>query len=219
MDTRFVIPVSVAVAVHALAFLFPKSSAPARAVEATNGGAPAEIRVRPELLPMPPEQKPEESAALGTPDPSPRSEETVKTPNPNDFVQHQQPDTPYTPNIQTKIPVGPPGVPDGIFGGPVNAPAVFNSGALDRAPRTRVQVAPVYPADAKSRGLTAEVVVEFVVDEQGRVTAEHVVRSSDPTFEEPTLQAVRKWRFEPGKKDGRLVKFRLQVPVVFNLNE
>lgn len=219
MDTRFVIPVSVALAVHALAFLFPKSATPPQIGEATDRGAPVEIRVPPEPLPMPQEQKPEDSAALGTPEPSPRSEETVRTPDPKDFVQPQQPDTPYTPNIQTKIPVGPPGVPEGIPGGPINAPTVFNSGSLDHAPRTRVQVAPTYPADAKSRGLTAEVVVEFVVDEQGRVTAEHVVRSSDPTFEDATLQAVRKWRFEPGKKDGRLVKFRLQVPVVFNLNE
>lgn len=218
MDTRFVIPVSVALAVHALAFLFPKSSAPARVDEPTERNRYVAVDVPPEPMPMPKEQKPEE-AAYGTPDASPRSEETVRTPDPKDFVQPQQPDRPYTPNLQTKIPVGPPGVPEGIIGGLVNAPTVFNSVSLDHMPRTRVQVAPVYPPEAKSRGLTAEVVVEFIVDEQGQVTAEHVVRSTDRVFEEATLQAVRKWRFEPGKKDGQAVKFRLQVPVVFNLNE
>jgi protein TonB len=38
-------------------------------------------------------------------------------------------------------------------------------------------------------------------------------------FEEPTLRAVAKWQFEPGRRDGRIVKFRMTVPVLFNLNE
>ncbi|MBS0633824.1 MAG: energy transducer TonB [Verrucomicrobia bacterium] len=219
MDTRFIIPVSVAVAVHALAFFYPKSSAEGRVTEPAEGKTYVTVNKPEERLPMPEEQKPEEAAALGTPDPGPRSEDTVRTPEPKDFVQTQQPPSPYSPNIKAKFEVGPPGVPDGVINGTLTTPTVFNSASLDRQPRTRVQVAPTYPVEAKSRGLTAEVVVGFIVDEQGRVTAEHVVRSSDPMFEEATLQAVRKWRFEPGKKDGRLVKFRLQVPVVFNLNE
>lgn len=219
MDTRFIIPVSVAVALHALAFFYPKSSAPGCETETADRHVRIAVKVPEELMPMPEQPKPDEAAALGTPNPGPRSEETIRTPGPRDFVQIQQPPTPYSPSVKTKVEVGPPGVPDGVFNGSLNAPAVFSTASLDHKPRTRVQVAPIYPAEAKSRGLTAEVVVEFVVDEEGRVTAEHVVRSSDPIFEEATLQAVRKWRFEPGKKDGRLVKFRLQIPVVFNLNE
>ena len=46
-----------------------------------------------------------------------------------------------------------------------------------------------------------------------------VVKSSDRMFEEPTLRAVAKWQFEPGRRAGRIVRFRMAVPVVFNLNE
>lgn len=89
---------------------------------------------------------------------------------------------------------------------------------LDNPPRTRLQVAPQYPYAAKQSGLGGEVVVAFEVDERGVVHNPTVVSATAREFEEPTLRAVGKWRFQPGKKDGRPVRFRMVVPVVFNLN-
>jgi protein TonB len=86
---------------------------------------------------------------------------------------------------------------------------------LDNSPRARVQPPPVYPAAARMAGIDGEVVVEFMVDRTGRVVRPRVVRSSDRLFDEPTLRAVSEWRFEPGRKDGRTVSFRMIVPVVF----
>lgn len=218
MDTRFIIPASVAVAVHALAFLYPKSPAAGRVV-APRDDPPVyvlmDMTMSPEPLPVKSEDA--QTAAAGQPDDTPRAPEPALKPD-GDFYPPPRPPSPNPRSDLKKIPLGPVGIP-GVNPGVGIGPGIFDSVSLDSKPRTRVQVAPVYPTEAKSRGLTAEVVVGFIVDEQGRVTAEHVVRSSDAMFEEATLQAVRKWRFEPGKKDGRAVKFRLQVPVVFNLNE
>jgi protein TonB len=113
---------------------------------------------------------------------------------------------------------GPPGEGDGIgsVGGPHHGPVP--SSWLDNIPRTRAQLAPVYPYEARVAGRPGEVWVEFTVDEAGRVLAPHVLRSTDPVFETPTLQAVAKWRFEPGRKDGRVVRFRMAVPVAFAVN-
>jgi len=94
---------------------------------------------------------------------------------------------------------------------------VLSPGALDRTPRTKVRVAPMYPAEARGQGVTGEVVVEFVVDEAGRVMRPRVVRSTDSRFESATLRAVEKWRFEPGTRHGVPVRFRMAVPVVFSL--
>ena len=80
-------------------------------------------------------------------------------------------------------------------------------------------MAPVYPFDAKRNGLTGEVFVEFTVDEEGAVISPRVVRSSDRIFEDATLRAVSRWRFEPGRRANQIVRFRMAVPVVFNLNE
>jgi periplasmic protein TonB len=91
--------------------------------------------------------------------------------------------------------------------------------ALDNPPRTRFQAAPIYPFEAKKEGLRGEVMVEFMVNEEGRVVAPRVVTSTSPVFEDPTLRAVAKWVFEPGKRNGRVVRFRMSVPVVFSLND
>ena len=93
------------------------------------------------------------------------------------------------------------------------------SGELDNSPRVRFQVSPTYPFEAKRTGLHGEVHVEFVVDERGHVFDPRVVRSSDRAFEEATLRAVSRWRFEPGRRHGKVVRFRMVVPVLFNLNE
>jgi periplasmic protein TonB len=88
---------------------------------------------------------------------------------------------------------------------------------LDNSPRARVQISPPYPAEAKQRDLVGEVLVEFVVDESGAVLAPRIVRSTDHVFDEATLRVIVRWRFEPGRRDGRVVRFRMAVPVVFKL--
>ena len=105
---------------------------------------------------------------------------------------------------------GAPGV--SLPGNPVDA------SGLDNPPRATVQTPPAYPPNARAAGLVGEVWVEFAVDEAGRVLRTRVVRSSDPMFDEPTLRAVAKWRFEPGRKNGRPVSFRMVVPVNYRLN-
>jgi len=86
---------------------------------------------------------------------------------------------------------------------------------LDKTPHAKLQVPPAYPYEARVSGRPCEVLVEFMVDESGHVVDPHVLRSNDPLFEAPTLRAVAKWRFEPGRRNGRIVRFRMAVPVAF----
>jgi protein TonB len=90
---------------------------------------------------------------------------------------------------------------------------------LDRVPRARGQPAPVYPAALRTTGLEGTVLVEFDVDAEGRVTRAVVRAASHCEFEEPTVRAVLRWRFEPGRRNGQIVPFRMRVPVHFRLNE
>jgi protein TonB len=82
-----------------------------------------------------------------------------------------------------------------------------------------MQASPVYPVQDKSLGVTGAVEVEFTVDETGAVINPWVVSSTHRSFEEPTLRAVEKWRFVPGRHHGQVVRFRMRVPVLFNLND
>lgn len=89
---------------------------------------------------------------------------------------------------------------------------------LDNEPRALVRVPPQYPYEARRSGRGGQVLVSFVVDREGIVRQARVVGSDAPEFEEAALRAVSRWRFEPGRKDGRTVAFRMTLPVVFSIN-
>jgi protein TonB len=88
---------------------------------------------------------------------------------------------------------------------------------LDRVPRARLQTPPVYPADLRHNRVEGTVVVEFLVDEAGNVYHAAALSVTTPGFEEAALRAVAKWEFEPGYRGGRQVRFRMSVPLVFRI--
>jgi protein TonB len=95
------------------------------------------------------------------------------------------------------------------------ADAVFSLADLDQPPRVVTQPPPQYPADMRSQKARGTVHVLFVVDRNGRVVKPQVQKSTHTAFERPALEAVRQWRFEPGKRSGQAVQFRMRVPITF----
>ena len=95
---------------------------------------------------------------------------------------------------------------------------VFALSQLDRTPTPRFQARPQYPAEMRAAGVSGEVVVDFVVDANGDVQKAFALRSSQREFEEAAVMAVSKWKFKAGQKAGRDVAARMQVPIVFTLN-
>ena len=92
----------------------------------------------------------------------------------------------------------------------------FSMADLDQKPRVVYQPAPVYPAALRSRKIDGVVTVIFVVDANGRVANAKVEKSSDPAFDKPALDAVRKWKFEPAMKEGRKVSAKMRAPIRFD---
>jgi TonB family protein len=64
-----------------------------------------------------------------------------------------------------------------------------------RVPQPLSRIAPDYPAAARAVGLEGRVVVQLIVNEEGRVVDAKVLQASNPIFAEPALSAVRQWRF------------------------
>jgi len=92
----------------------------------------------------------------------------------------------------------------------------FSMADLDQKPRAVYQPAPAYPASLRSRKIDGVVTVLFVVDSNGRVTNAKVEKSSDPAFDKPALDAVRKWKFDPAMKEGRKVSAKMRAPIRFD---
>lgn len=95
------------------------------------------------------------------------------------------------------------------------AESVFSIADLDQAPRAVYQPAPDYPGELRHKKIAGTVYVLFLVDQGGRVASPLVQKSTNPAFEQPALQAVKRWRFDPGKRNGQTVQFRMRVPITF----
>ena len=94
---------------------------------------------------------------------------------------------------------------------------IFNLEDLDRHPDPVLQPSPTYPFAHRREGTSATVIVEFIVDVQGKVLEPVVTDSSHSGFNEAALTGVSRWKFRPGMKSGRKVNVRMRVPIVFKL--
>jgi TonB family protein len=83
-------------------------------------------------------------------------------------------------------------------------------------PKKTKLIKPIYPPEALAQGVRGIVILDLVVDAQGKVESASVVRSV-PGLDEAAITAARQWEYEPVKVDGKAVRVRVTVPVVFSL--
>jgi TonB family protein len=83
-------------------------------------------------------------------------------------------------------------------------------------PKKKKHVQPTYPQEALAEGIRGIVILDLVIDTEGRVVEIHTIRSI-PGLDEAALAAARQWRYQPVKVDGKLVSVRLTVPITFAL--
>lgn len=93
----------------------------------------------------------------------------------------------------------------------------FNVADLEKRPEAVTQVAPAYPPELRKAKVEGVVTMVFVLDEKGRVEDPRVENSTRPEFEKPALEAIRKWRFTPGMKDGQPVRTYIRIPMRFRV--
>lgn len=95
------------------------------------------------------------------------------------------------------------------------AEGILSMSDLDQRPRALYQPNPVYPPQLQKQGIGGTVYILFVVSEDGRVDKVKVQSSPNPILEREALKAIRNWRFEPGRRGGKPVSFRMRVPITF----
>lgn len=154
--------------------------------------APPEMAPAPTAVPLP-ELPPLPAPVASTPEPAPRApSSTAVVPN--------TPDRPRQTTSQTRQ---------------------TRSGNSTAAGQTQAQAsriaagrmpAPSYPADARRKGQSGTVVVEFTVDHSGRVIAARAKQPSPhASLNQEAVRTVRQWRFPPG---GIMI---LERPITFKL--
>jgi protein TonB len=84
----------------------------------------------------------------------------------------------------------------------------------DRPPRVLRQPKPRYPPDAFAQKVEGIVLIEILIDENGRVVRARVIQSVR-LLDGAALEAVRSWIFLPAIKHGRPVATIARAQVSF----
>lgn len=165
--------------------------------------------------------------------PTPRTQaETATTARnvaPVEASDHIAPEaTPENALVCSECVVGPPSG-DGLIGGlgdrigsvvdvpPPPAPPVrpLRATALNMPKKVR-DVAPEYPAIARSAQVEGIVIIEAVIAVDGSIRDARVLRSQ-PLLDRAAVDAVRQWRYEPTRLNGVPVPVIVTVTVQFRL--
>ncbi|MFN3919007.1 MAG: TonB family protein [Methylohalobius sp.] len=165
----------------------------------------------------PPSPAPPKTPPLPVP-PQPVSANVRELPTPDLAIKVETPLAPQVklaaPSLPSLLVEGEPSISAGPVRVPPQLPGYISASELVAVVRTP----PLYPPEARSRGIEGKVVVEFTVTERGEVQDPAIVEASPPgVFEQAVLQSVRRWRFRPKEKDGKPIAVRARQPLEFKL--
>lgn len=94
---------------------------------------------------------------------------------------------------------------------------VYRAGNGVSQPQLISKVEPEYSEEARKAKHQGVVVLQIVVDAHGNAVNPHVIRSLGLGLDEKATEAVLKWKFKPGYKDGKPVAVAATVEVNFRL--
>lgn len=94
---------------------------------------------------------------------------------------------------------------------------IYRIGGGVSAPTLVFKVEPEYSEEARKAKFQGTVVLEVIVDEKGQPRDLRVSRPLGLGLDEKAIEAVMKWKFRPGYKDGKAVSVRASIEVNFRL--
>jgi len=89
---------------------------------------------------------------------------------------------------------------------------------VDELPEATRKVAPIYPDRARAYDISGTVMVQALIDREGRVVTTKVVESI-PALDEASVEAVKQWRFKPATANGAPVAVWVAIPVRYSLHD
>ena len=92
---------------------------------------------------------------------------------------------------------------------------------MTEPPKLIKTVDPVYPAAAQRLGIGGTITVNALIDEKGNVIDTGILKGiqDDRGLGRAAEMAVRKWKFEPARKNGVAVKVWKPFVIAFKADE
>jgi len=85
------------------------------------------------------------------------------------------------------------------------------------APRVISRSDPQYTDEAQAAKVEGTVLLSIVIAPDGLAHNINVVKGIGSGLDEKAVEAVQKWKFQPGTKDGQAVSVRAQIEVNFRM--
>ncbi|HEY3936508.1 MAG TPA: energy transducer TonB [Bryobacteraceae bacterium] len=96
-------------------------------------------------------------------------------------------------------------------------PPTYTPGGDVKPPKLIHYVEPEFSSSSKEAFVEGVVKISTVVTAAGLPTELQVVSGLNAEEDKTAMAAVKKWRFEPGTKDGHPVRVRVTVEINFHL--
>lgn len=194
---------------------------PPEAVEPAPHPPPEERKVEPPVRKLAPRIKKKVPRPVETADPRP---EERPRPEPVSAAEPVTPPPPTLEPVPEKAPPQP--VAEQIQPAPPARAKETRSPPPARAEQVRVVTEavplyrnnppPVYPRAARRRGMEGEVLLDVLVNAEGRVEELELSRTSGHrVLDRAALAAVRRWSFTPGRRGDEAISMWVTVPVRF----
>lgn len=94
---------------------------------------------------------------------------------------------------------------------------IFEPGGPVRAPKLIHYVEPEFSSSSKEAFVEGTVKISTVVTLDGLPSKCQVLRGLNSEEDQTAVEALKKWRFKPGTKDGKPVNVHVTVEVAFHL--
>ncbi len=131
------------------------------------------------------------------------------------FAQNAPPAPPAPPPPASIAPPPPPVAPPSDS---AVSKSAYRAGGDVSKPRLVYRVEPKYTPEALAERVEGMVVLSVVVTPEGTATEFKVVKSLDKGLDAQAIQAVRQWKFEPGRKSGKPVPVLATIETTFLLD-
>lgn len=200
-----------AILFHFLLFLLVIPMRGPEVIEAERTAATIVKRYQPPAPPQQQQKKQQKKKAAVVPIPDP-------TPDDPEPIEIEEGDSYELGDADQEFFVGDPGgVPNGVPGARAGAVRAGEGGVA--SPVVLRQVDPEYTPEATRRGIQGEVWIEAVVDTEGRVVEPRLLRGlPDEELNRRAMEAIQRWQFKPGMKDGQPVAVIAVFTVTYRLH-
>jgi TonB family protein len=90
---------------------------------------------------------------------------------------------------------------------------------VSEMPRVLTEIRPVYPKEAKEKGIEGPVTLDILIDESGKVRQAVILSGLGYGLDEAALKSIFQFKFYPAKVDGKSVAVRIRYILRFVLEK